>query len=84
MNASQFFEIVGSSNIDKLNSEIYHMRGLDLIEQGFGLACGFFYDEKDENEETLRVGLKISPLTLTLYVKGQDFSGNIKDFFKIS
>ncbi len=64
MNASDFFSIVNSNDKNKLNTEINHLKGLDLIEQGFGLASGFF-----EKEGVLKIGLKMSPLAINLYNK---------------
>jgi len=64
LDADEYFEIVKSNDINKLNTEINHLKGLDLIEKGFGLASGFF-----EKDGVLKVGLKMSPLAINLYNK---------------
>jgi len=51
-------------DVNKLNIEISHLKSLDLIEKGFGLASGFF-----EEDNILKVGLKMSPLAINLYNK---------------
>ncbi len=79
MSAKEFFQVVNSEDLDKLNSEINHLKGLDLIQEGMGLASGFFY--REGNPE-LQMGLKITPLALNLFVKGQGYPNNIKSYFE--
>ena len=79
MSAKEFFQIVNTEDLDKLNSEINHLKGLDLIEEGLGLASGFFY--REGNPE-LQMGLKISPLALNLYVKGHGHCGSVKTYLE--
>lgn len=64
IDATTLFEIIGSNDTNKINIEINHLKGLDLIETGFGLASGFF-----EEEGTLKIGLRMSPLAISLYDK---------------
>lgn len=78
MPAKEFFQIVNSEDLDKLNSEINHLKGLDLVQEGMGLASGFFY--REGNSE-LQMGLMITPLALNLHVKGQGYPDSIKTYF---
>jgi hypothetical protein len=64
IDAEELFSIVNSNDLNQLNTEINHLKGLDLVEQGFGLASGFF-----EEEGILKVGLKMSPLAINLLRK---------------
>lgn len=62
--ALDFYTIVGSSDANRLAAEIEHLKGLHLVEAGFGLASGFFEDDGSK-----KVGLKMSSLAMNLYNK---------------
>ncbi len=63
--ALDFYTIVGNNDANRLASEIEHLKGLQLLETGFGLASGFFEDNGNQ-----KVGFKMSSLAMNLYYKG--------------
>ena len=66
IDAHEFYKIVGNSDSNRLASEIEHLKGLRLVETGFGLASGFFEDSEDGKQ---KVGLKMSTLAINFYHK---------------
>ncbi|MBO9699940.1 MAG: DUF4393 domain-containing protein [Sporocytophaga sp.] len=82
ISAEEFSKIVGTDNFEKLNVGINHLKSLQLIETGFGLASGFFKD--GDKSQGLKVGLKLSPLAIILYVKCQGYNGLARDFFSLA
>lgn len=60
--------IAGTEDIHRIDSELDHLRGLELIHQGF-------------SPDDPQVDLTPSPLALNLYVRCQGFRGSAVDFF---
>jgi len=87
MSAEEFCEIAKCSDINLLTAEIEHLKSLGLVESGMGLASGFFEETTYDKEEGKTVktgnyntGLKLSPLSLSLFIRCQGHRGSLLTF----
>jgi len=74
-NLDELRDFVDISNIHQLDAELDHLRSKELL----SLFSGLNYSETPG----ITVELQPSAFALMLYVKGQGFSGSVKDYFNL-
>ncbi len=74
--------VVGSDNLQQLDAELDFLRSIELLMNDHssfgGHGAGFVF-----GKDTITAHLEPSPFAINLFIKGQGFKGQPKDYFKI-
>jgi hypothetical protein len=75
--------IIGSKNLHQIDAELDYMRSNELLmneQNAFGCVhgAGFVF-----GEEKITAHLEPSPFAINLFIKGQGYKGQPKDYFKV-
>lgn len=83
LSSDDIFQIVGSTDLYKIDAEIDQLVNFGLIQKGDSFSdphgAGFCF-----RSEKLAAQLEPSPLALNLFVKCQGYEGNVVEYFQIT